>query len=59
MYVPIAARDTSAIETYVGKILARIAPRSQSKALLVEAHEPEKPDDRIAIWGLPAAAVLH
>ena len=30
-----------------------------SKALLVEAHAPEKPDDRLAIWGLPEAAVLH
>ena len=59
LYVPIAARDTSAIETYVGKIFARLAPRSPSKALLVEAHEPEKPDDRLAIWGLPAAAILH
>jgi hypothetical protein len=59
LYVPIAARDTSAIETYVGKILAQLAPRSASKALLIEAHEPEKPDDRLAIWGLPAAAVLH
>jgi hypothetical protein len=27
--------------------------------LLVEAHEPEKPDDRLSIWSLPAAAVLH
>lgn len=59
LYVPIAARDTSAIETYVGKILAQLAPRSPSKALLVEAHEPAKPDDRLAIWDLPAAAVLH
>ena len=59
LYVPIAARDISAIETYVGRILARLAPRSPSKALLVEAHEPEKPDDRLAIWRLPAAAVLH
>ncbi|MBU0568939.1 hypothetical protein KKC52_12970 [bacterium] len=27
--------------------------------MLVEAHEPEKPDDRLSIWSLPAAAVLH
>ena len=59
LYVPIAARDTSSIETYVGKITARLAPRSPSKALLVEAYEPEKPDDRLAIWDLPESSVLH
>lgn len=59
LYIPVAARDTNAIETYVGRILAQLAPRSVSKALLVEAHEPEKPDDRLAIWGVAEAAVLH
>ena len=59
LYVPIAARDSSAIETYVGKIHAQLAPRSKRKALLVESHEPEKPDDRLSIWSLPAAAALH
>lgn len=59
LYIPVAARDTNAIETYVGRILAQLSPRSPSKALLIEAHEPEKPDDRLAIWGLPEAAVLH
>jgi len=37
----------------------RLAPGFLDKALLVEAHEPEKPNDRLAIWGLPEAAVLH
>ena len=59
LYIPIAARDISAIETYVGKIHAQLAPRSHGKALLIEAHEPEKPDDRLPIWSLPTAAVLH
>lgn len=59
LYVPIAARDIGAIETYVGKILAPLAPRSPSNALLVEAHEPEEPDSRLAIWGLPEATILH
>ena len=59
LYVPIAARDSSAIEAYVGKIHAQLSLRSKRKALLVEAHEPEKPDDRLSIWSLPAAAVLH
>jgi hypothetical protein len=59
LYVPVAARDTTAIETYVGKIVARLARRPPSHALLVEAHEPEKADVRLPIWGLPEAAVLH
>ncbi len=59
LYIPVAARDTQAIETHVGRILAPIAKRSPSKAFLVEAYEPEKPDERLAIWTLPQAAVLH
>ena len=59
LYVPIAARDSSAIETYVGEIRAQLTLRSKRKALLVEAREPEKPDARLSIWHLPAAAVLH
>ncbi len=59
LYVPIAARDSSAIETYVGKIHAQLTLRLKRKALLVEAHEPEKPDDRLSIWNQPGAAVLH
>lgn len=59
LFVPVAARDTKAIETYVGKIVAHLGTRSPSDALLVEAHEPEKADTRLPIWRLPAAEVLH
>jgi len=59
LYVPIAARDSSTIETYVGKIHAQLTLRSKQKALLIEAHELEKPDARLSIWHLPAAAVLR
>lgn len=59
LYIPIAARDTNAIETYVGKIITHLARRTPSDALLVEAYEPEKADDRLPIWGLPEAVVLH
>jgi hypothetical protein len=45
LYIPIAARDTDAIETYVGRIATELAPNSQ--ALLVEAHTPEKADERL------------
>jgi len=59
LYVPVAARDTNAIETFVGRIVAYLARRSPSNALLVEAHEPEKADVRLPIWGLPEAGILH
>jgi len=59
LYIPIAARDTNAIEKYVGRILAPLAQGSPTKALLVEAHEPDEPDDRLAIWAHPGAAILH
>lgn len=59
LYVPIAARDTAAIERYVGRITGQLIPTCPDKALLVEAHIPEKPDPRIAIWDVPEAAVLH
>jgi hypothetical protein len=59
LYVPIAARNTQAIETYVGRIVRRLSRSSEEKALLVESHEPEPPDSRLAIWTVPEAAVLH
>jgi hypothetical protein len=59
LYIPVAARDVDAIETYVGRIVAPLAQRSPDRALLVEAHEPEEPDGRLAIWELPESAVLH
>lgn len=59
LFIPVAARDTNAIETYVGKIVTELAGGTPSNALLVEAHEPDKPDVRLPIWKHPEAAVLH
>jgi hypothetical protein len=59
LYIPIAARDTAAIERYVGRIAGQLATSALDKALLVEAHAPEKPDPRLAIWNVPESAVLH
>jgi hypothetical protein len=59
LYVPIAARDIPAIESYVGRIAGQLAPTALDKALLVDAYEPEEPDSRLAIWDVPEAAVLH
>jgi hypothetical protein len=44
LYVPVAARDTFAIERFVGRIARQLMPKSPGKALLVEAYEPEKAD---------------
>src|SRR5664279_2603921 len=59
LYVPIAARDLSAINAYVGKVTTSLAPDSSKKAVLVEAYGPGVLDDRLAIWEVPEAAVLH
>jgi hypothetical protein len=59
LYVPVAARDTNAIETYVGRIVGGLSLRSPNKAFLIEAHEPDEPDERLAIWKHPGAAILH
>lgn len=59
LYVPLGARDSSAIESYVGKIVMPLTHDGSSKALLVQAYEPERPDDRLAIWDVPESAVLH
>ncbi|MGA7521988.1 MAG: hypothetical protein WBW84_05870 [Acidobacteriaceae bacterium] len=59
LYVPIAARDRSAIQRYVGRIAAQLMPKFPDKALLVEAYEPETADVRMAIWDLPESIVLH
>lgn len=59
LYVPVAARNEAAIETYIGKIVGHLALRSPTKALLVESYEPEPADLRLPIWGLPEAAILH
>jgi hypothetical protein len=59
LYVPIAARNSNAIEIYVGKIQKVLTIRSKHRALLVEAHEPDKPDPRLPIWQLPESVVLH
>lgn len=59
LYVPVAARDASAIETYIGKIARPLTHDGSSKALLVWVHAPGTLDDRLAIWRVPGAAILH
>jgi hypothetical protein len=59
LYIPIAARGINAIETYVGGVIEELEGSIPSKALLIDAYEPEEPDARLSIWDLPEAKVLH
>ena len=49
LYVPIAARSSHAITTYVGKITADLTSRTLGKAFLIESYEPDPPDKRLDI----------
>ena len=57
LYVPIAARDENAIQTYIGRIIEPLA--HLHRAVLVESYAPEARDERLGIWSIPEAAVLH
>jgi hypothetical protein len=60
LYIPVAARDVRAIAAFVGRIIGDFSPRGHpERALLIESYEPEPPDNRLAIWAHPRAAVLH
>jgi hypothetical protein len=59
LYIPVAARDTGAITAYVGRIVGELSPGRRERAFLVESDEPDPPDERLAIWSHPRAAVLH
>jgi hypothetical protein len=59
LFIPIATRDLPAIETYVGSICRQLAPNTPNMAVLVRAHEPDRPDARLPIWELPEAAILQ
>jgi hypothetical protein len=59
LYVPVAARNISAIETYVGRVIARATSRSPDQVLLVESYRPAEPDPRLLIWNRPGVGILH
>jgi hypothetical protein len=58
LYVPIAARDLSAIERYVGRI-ARVLEGGANRALLVETNDPPQRDLRLSIWQLAEAKIFY
>ena len=59
VHVPVAARDEHAIQTYIGNISLVLTPGSPNRALLVETHKAAEINNRLPIWRLKEAAVLH
>lgn len=59
VHVPVAARDEHAIQTYIGNISLVLMGGSPNRALLVETHEAQEIDNRLPIWRLKEAALLH
>ncbi len=59
LHVPTAALKEDAITTYIGEIVQILAKGTPNKAFLVRAKEPPPIDDRLPIWEMDGAAVLH
>lgn len=59
LHVPIAAVNEDAITTYIGDIMQILAKGTPNKAFLVQAKEPPPIDDRLPIWEMDGAAILH
>jgi|GEM_PF-5139083 len=58
LLVPVVANDVSAIETYVGPIVAELSRRNTRRAFLVQAYQPEHGDKNLKIWDDPNSSNL-
>jgi hypothetical protein len=59
LHVPIAALNEEAITTYIGRIVQILSKNTPNKAFLVRIKEPPPVDDRLPIWEMEGAVVLH
>jgi len=59
LHVPIAAVDEEAITTYIGDIVRPLAKDIPSRAFLVRAKTPASIDNRLPIWEMTEANILH
>ncbi len=59
LFIPIAARDESGIEKYVGPIVKTLTGLKIKKAFLVNANAPPDPEPRLPIWQVAESIVLH
>jgi len=58
LHVPIAARDQTAIQRFVGSTTV-VKHGGRANALLVEVDPPRNSNPKLRIWALPESAVLH
>lgn len=59
LHIAIAARDEGAIEACIGGIQRVLSPGKPNNPLLVDIHETPELNERLPIWRLKEAAVLH
>lgn len=59
LHIPIAARDVSCIERYIGKAAPIFAGDKSQRAVRVELVGPEEMDETLVVWDMPGATVLH
>ncbi len=59
LYVPIAARDRSAIERHVGNVERVLVSGSPEAVLLVACQAPLERDALLPIWNHPNVGTLH
>jgi len=58
-HIPIAARNETAIEQYIGRIARVLAPASPNRALLVHPYDAPPLNRRLPIWAMKESAILH
>ena len=59
LHIPIAARNESAIERFIGHVDAILTPASPNKALLIHPYQTPAANLNLPIWQLKEAAILH
>lgn len=59
LHIPVAARDETALRTYVGEIAEIMVTGVPNKALLVKVVAQAEINPRLPIWSLPEAFILR
>ena len=59
LHIPIAATDEDAVRRYIGDVTRVLVPGNPNQALLVRPHAPKARNEKLPIWKLSSAEVLH
>ncbi len=59
LHIPIAATGENAIRKYIGEVMEILVPGNPNKALLIHPHARAIKNERLPIWHLSSAAILH